>query len=167
MSLSGTGRLPIQGGSYQSDFRSSSFNRHSNNNINSSYDSRRKFHDPRYSTSTVDTGMEPSIKRRKSSSYAWVDDRGMHYRQQNTITNAPSTSCSLYPVPTRPEVNACKFPSSKHEQTKLEDDVVFMSRDEIERCSPSRKDGIDVLRETHLRYSYCTFLQNVGMRLQL
>lgn len=43
----------------------------------------------------------------------------------------------------------------------------FMSRDEIERCSPSRKDGIDVLMETHLRYSYCSYLQSLGMRLEL
>ncbi|KAK1294175.1 Cyclin-T1-4 [Acorus calamus] len=42
-----------------------------------------------------------------------------------------------------------------------------MSRDEIERCSPSRRDGIDSMRETQLRYSYCAFLQNLGLRLQL
>ncbi|KAK1278457.1 Cyclin-T1-1 [Acorus gramineus] len=46
-------------------------------------------------------------------------------------------------------------------------DMVFMSRDEIERCSPSRRDGIDSMRETQLRYSYCAFLQNLGLRLQL
>ncbi|XP_031477706.1 uncharacterized protein LOC116248843 isoform X2 [Nymphaea colorata] len=43
----------------------------------------------------------------------------------------------------------------------------FMSREELERCSPSRKDGIDSNRETYLRYSYCSFLQNLGLRLEL
>ncbi|CAH1415068.1 unnamed protein product [Lactuca virosa] len=42
-----------------------------------------------------------------------------------------------------------------------------MSRDPIERFSPSRKDGIDALQETHLRYCYCAFLQNLGIRLDL
>ncbi|MCO5609419.1 hypothetical protein L7F22_063645 [Adiantum nelumboides] len=44
---------------------------------------------------------------------------------------------------------------------------VFFSREEIDRCSPSRRDGIDVQKETILRHSYCTFLQTLGMRLQL
>lgn len=59
--------------------------------------------------------------------------------------------------------------TSKRDRSKFEDDeeVFFMSRDEIERGSPSRKDGIDVLHETHLRYSYCAFLQNLGLRLDL
>ncbi|RWR76679.1 cyclin-T1-3 isoform X1 [Cinnamomum micranthum f. kanehirae] len=172
MSISRTHRLPVQGGNYHRDFRSSSFNRHSNNNSNinnsNSYDFRRKFNDRRYNINSVDVDMEPSSKRRKSSACVWEDDRGIvHYRQQSRIGNAPSTSSSLYSMPTMAEENACTFPSYKHEQPKLEDDVVFMSRDEIERCSPSRKDGIDVLRETHLRYTYCTFLQNLGMRLEL
>ncbi|GFP83838.1 cyclin-t1-4 [Phtheirospermum japonicum] len=59
--------------------------------------------------------------------------------------------------------------TSKRDRSKFEDEeeVVFMSRDEIERRSPSRKDGIDVLHETRLRYSYCAFLQNLGFRLDL
>ncbi|CAN6485478.1 unnamed protein product [Victoria cruziana] len=43
----------------------------------------------------------------------------------------------------------------------------FMSREELERCSPSRKDGIDSSRETYLRYSYCSFLQSLGQLLEL
>ncbi|KAH9314276.1 hypothetical protein KI387_022903 [Taxus chinensis] len=43
----------------------------------------------------------------------------------------------------------------------------YLSRDEIERCSPSRRDGIDLQKETYFRYSYCAFLQTLGMRLQL
>ncbi|KAL4205157.1 hypothetical protein AMTRI_Chr01g135900 [Amborella trichopoda] len=53
-------------------------------------------------------------------------------------------------------------PNSVYEASEF-----FMSRDEIERCSPSRKDGIDLRKETHLRYSYCAFLQNLGMTLEL
>ncbi|CAA7400036.1 unnamed protein product [Spirodela intermedia] len=56
---------------------------------------------------------------------------------------------------------------STRSQANLEDTVVFMSRDELEHCSPSRKDGINHLRETHLRYSYCAFLQNLGIQLNL
>lgn len=44
---------------------------------------------------------------------------------------------------------------------------VYYSREEIDRCSPSRRDGIDVHAETFLRHSYCSFIQNLGMRLQL
>ncbi|KAL3634604.1 hypothetical protein CASFOL_021658 [Castilleja foliolosa] len=57
----------------------------------------------------------------------------------------------------------------KRDRSKFEDDeeVVFMSRGEIEQRSPSRKDGIDVLHETRLRYSYCAFLQNLGFRLDI
>lgn len=44
---------------------------------------------------------------------------------------------------------------------------MFFSREEIDRCSPSRRDGIDVQKENFLRHSYCSFLQDLGMRLQL
>ncbi|RZC04146.1 Cyclin-T1-5 isoform C [Glycine soja] len=43
----------------------------------------------------------------------------------------------------------------------------YMSRKEIEEHSPSRKDGIDLKKETYLRKSYCTFLQDLGMRLKV
>lgn len=43
----------------------------------------------------------------------------------------------------------------------------YFSREEIDRCSPSRRDGIDVHEETFLRQSYCSFIQTLGMRLQL
>lgn len=58
--------------------------------------------------------------------------------------------------------------TSKRDRSRFEDDeLVFMSRDEIERCSPSRKDGIDQLHETQLRYSYCAFLRHLGLSLDL
>ena len=43
----------------------------------------------------------------------------------------------------------------------------YMSRKEIEENSPSRKDGVDLKKETYLRKSYCTFLQDLGMRLKV
>ncbi|VAI03663.1 unnamed protein product [Triticum turgidum subsp. durum] len=42
----------------------------------------------------------------------------------------------------------------------------YFSRKEIEENSLSRKDGID-LKESYLRKSYCTFLQDFGMRLKV
>ncbi|KAJ3670070.1 hypothetical protein LUZ60_010394 [Juncus effusus] len=43
----------------------------------------------------------------------------------------------------------------------------YYSRKEIEENSPSRKDGIDLKKEAYLRKSYCTFLQDLGMRLKV
>ncbi|PKA58071.1 Cyclin-T1-3 [Apostasia shenzhenica] len=42
----------------------------------------------------------------------------------------------------------------------------YFTRKEIEENSPSRRDGIDVKKETYFRKSYCTFLQDLGMRLK-
>ncbi|XP_043695067.1 cyclin-T1-5-like isoform X1 [Telopea speciosissima] len=43
----------------------------------------------------------------------------------------------------------------------------YFSRKEIEENSSSRRDGIDLKKETYLRKSYCTFLQDLGMRLKV
>lgn len=43
----------------------------------------------------------------------------------------------------------------------------YMIRKEIEEDSPSRKDGIDLKKEAYFRKSYCTFLQDLGMRLKV
>ncbi|XP_071733754.1 cyclin-T1-3-like isoform X2 [Rutidosis leptorrhynchoides] len=43
----------------------------------------------------------------------------------------------------------------------------YFSRKEIEENSPSRSDGIDLKKEAYLRKSYCTFLQDLGMRLKV
>ncbi|KAJ3669251.1 hypothetical protein LUZ60_011201 [Juncus effusus] len=48
-----------------------------------------------------------------------------------------------------------------------EEEPGYFSRDEIEKCSPSRKDGIDSLTEARLRHSYCLYLKNLGFRLDL
>ncbi|XP_062211536.1 cyclin-T1-4-like [Phragmites australis] len=43
----------------------------------------------------------------------------------------------------------------------------LLSRDEIERRSPSRRDGIDSALEARLRASYCSYLRCLGVRLGL
>ncbi|CAN1809143.1 CYCT1-5 [Linum perenne] len=43
----------------------------------------------------------------------------------------------------------------------------YFTRREIEENSPSRIDGIDLKKETYLRKSYCTFLQDLGMKLKV
>ncbi|OMO87542.1 hypothetical protein CCACVL1_08959 [Corchorus capsularis] len=43
----------------------------------------------------------------------------------------------------------------------------YFSREEIENHSPSRKDGIDLGREEQLRKSYCSFIQELGMKLKV
>ncbi|URE29525.1 Cyclin, N-terminal domain [Musa troglodytarum] len=43
----------------------------------------------------------------------------------------------------------------------------FFSKEEIEKNSPSRKDGIDLRKESQLRMSYCSFLRDLGIRLGL
>ncbi|KAG6573442.1 Cyclin-T1-5, partial [Cucurbita argyrosperma subsp. sororia] len=58
--------------------------------------------------------------------------------------------------------------SSKSSQDKQDEaGHWYLSRKEIEENSPSRRDGIDLKKETYLRKSYCTFLQDLGMRLKV
>lgn len=126
--------------------------------------------------------LAPALLRRKpmwekdfdGGSQPWNPGPAVRY-----CSDGPSTSNSSFPhVTTAGWVAAkrdpdCRFFStdldapSTRSRARLEDTVVFMSRDELERCSPSRKDGINLLRETHLRYSYCAFLQNLGIQLNL
>ncbi|KAL3505897.1 hypothetical protein ACH5RR_031279 [Cinchona calisaya] len=134
----------------------------------------------------------PSFKRRKFSTSTW-EDTGRSYQQpysydkvpckrpsmhgnflSNDYTlysNAPSSHANHLAIAptTQSNANAHDTASSKRDRSMFEDDddLLFMSRDEIERFSPSRKDGIDATHETHLRYSYCAFLQNLGLQLEL
>lgn len=94
--------------------------------------------------------VQSSSKRRKHSSCAWEN-------------------CSEYYIPTtiHDSITSTSY-SWKPEGSRNEDeDLVFLSRDEIDRLSPSRKDGIDALQEKNLRYSYCAFLQDLGTQLEL
>ncbi|KAL9307488.1 Cyclin-T1-3 [Arabidopsis thaliana] len=56
---------------------------------------------------------------------------------------------------------------SLFESPQCETSKWYFSREEIERFSPSRKDGIDLVKESFLRSSYCTFLQRLGMKLHV
>uniref|UniRef100_A0A1J3IPB9 Cyclin-T1-5 n=1 Tax=Noccaea caerulescens TaxID=107243 RepID=A0A1J3IPB9_NOCCA len=57
---------------------------------------------------------------------------------------------------------------SRNSHEKQEEDARwYFGRKEIEENSPSRLDGIDLKKETYLRKSYCTFLQDLGMRLKV
>ncbi|KAL5744835.1 hypothetical protein ACOSQ2_027951 [Xanthoceras sorbifolium] len=58
-------------------------------------------------------------------------------------------------------------PTTFSEENSEEGGRWYFSRKEIEEHSPSKQDGIDLRREAYLRKSYCTFLQDLGMRLKV
>ncbi|XAR57214.1 hypothetical protein NMG60_11025274 [Bertholletia excelsa] len=137
-------------------------------NHNNFHDYSRKFKEYNHHFNYVKHDGVPSLKRRKFSNYTW-EDCAWHYEPQS-FSNGPFT-CDINSIlsgPSRPDANAYTCTTGKRDRPMFEDDdAAFMSRDEIERCSPSRKDGINALHETHLRYTYCAFLQNLGLRLDL
>ncbi|KAL1550829.1 Cyclin-T1-3 [Salvia divinorum] len=53
------------------------------------------------------------------------------------------------------------------EKTEESGEQWYFSRKELEENSPSRQNGIDLKKENYLRKSYCTFLQDLGMRLKV
>ncbi|CAL9123094.1 unnamed protein product [Musa textilis] len=59
------------------------------------------------------------------------------------------------------------FSCDRNEEVKLPGASWYLSRKDIEDNSPSRRDGTDLKKETYLRKSYCTFLQDLGMRLKV
>ncbi|KAJ4955182.1 hypothetical protein NE237_011965 [Protea cynaroides] len=142
------------------------FSRHYSSNNNNSCDFTGKYREHVYNVNKDETIYVPSLKKRKFSASGW-ENSGRYDWQPVQVCDTPSTSNSSFLAPTRVDTAVYTHTSHKRDHSKLEEDVIFMSRDEIEKCSPSRKDGIDSVRETHLRYSYCAFLQNLGMRLEL
>ncbi|GFZ08837.1 hypothetical protein Acr_20g0006450 [Actinidia rufa] len=131
------------------------------------HDYSRKFKGYNNRDDYVKHGAAP-LKRRKFSASTWADSGGDYQPKAYNVPSICDNSLVL-PGPPRSGANAYTSTSSKRDRSKFEAaaDVVFMSKEEIETCSPSRKDGIDVLHETDLRYSYCAFLQNLGLRLDL
>eukprot|EP00257_Ricinus_communis_P015543 XP_015573484.1 homeobox protein 2 isoform X3 [Ricinus communis] len=146
------------------------YNYNYNNNWNYNHDFSGKFRDHIDSENNnyvYPPNDAPSLKRRKFSAGTWEDVRREFVQPVSYESAASSAYNNLVPL-TRSNAETSTSTSCKRDRSKLEDDdPVFMSRDEIERHSPSRKDGIDALRESHLRYSYCAFLQNLGVRLDL
>jgi cyclin T len=63
--------------------------------------------------------------------------------------------------------NSESGPSRSSQDRPEEGGRWYFSRKEIEENSPSRRDNIDLKKETYLRKSYCTFLQDLGMRLKV
>jgi hypothetical protein len=43
----------------------------------------------------------------------------------------------------------------------------YFTREELEKLSSSRKDGITQSKESEIRHLYCSFIRDVGMRLKL
>ncbi|KAL4564613.1 hypothetical protein LXL04_028679 [Taraxacum kok-saghyz] len=149
-----------------------------NNNHRRSYNNSHDLSNesrPQYNINNPE--VLPCLKRRKFSATNW-EGHGTSYNHNNNNNNnnqsftyeyAPTSSKMTFPLPDANVKSCTSSGSYKRDRRRFEEeeDVEFMSRDEIERFSPSRKDGIDALQETHLRYSYCTFLQNLGLRLDL
>lgn len=117
----------------------------------------------------IDPEVLPSLKRRKFSATVW-ESYNNNNNQCFTYEYPPSRSKITLPL-LNGIAKACgtsTLTSYKCDIIRYEnEDAKFMSRDEIERFFPSRKDGIDALHEIHLRYSYCVFLQNLRLRLEM
>ncbi|XP_054805659.1 cyclin-T1-4-like isoform X1 [Prosopis cineraria] len=130
------------------------------------HDGSSKFYNVDHANYMKYDAVPSSLKRRKYSVSTW-DESWRYCLPPPTHDNAPSAHSFRLPL-MRYNADTSTSACCKRDISRFEDDEpIFMSRDEIDRCSPSRKDGIDVLHETHLRYSYCAFLQNLGMRLEL
>ncbi|CAM0874540.1 unnamed protein product [Alopecurus aequalis] len=60
-----------------------------------------------------------------------------------------------------------RIPYDKHAEDVNLGASWYFSRKEIEENSLSRRDGIDLKKESFLRKSYCTYLQELGVRLKV
>ncbi|CAA7054866.1 unnamed protein product [Microthlaspi erraticum] len=67
-------------------------------------------------------------------------------------------------VPGSESDDASSVPNNLHDNEVIP--TLYVSRDEIEKNSPSRRDGIDLKLENRLRISYCTFLTHLGEKLK-
>ncbi|KAJ6841922.1 uncharacterized protein M6B38_303665 [Iris pallida] len=123
--------------------------------------------------------------RTTANSTAAATDLNNHYRSipYSSSQSTESTSChrdrpfadsdaGVGPPPFKkrknhPEEHEDVSRKSSSSASASEEGESFMSRKEIDRRSPSRRDGIDRLLETRLRYSYCAYLQSLGTRLQI
>ncbi|KAI3496527.1 hypothetical protein L1887_38892 [Cichorium endivia] len=174
---------PSFGRNYPHMYSSASTDFTTNRRYNTNNNHRRSYNNPHdFSNESrqqyniynhIDPEVLPSLKRRKFSATNW-EGYGTSYNNNNNNNNSNNHNNQSFTYEYSPSSSKITFPKAststtyKRDRTRFEDeDVEFMSRDEIERFSPSRKDGIDALQETHLRYSYCAFLQNLGLRLEL
>ncbi|CAN0886969.1 CYCT1-3 [Linum grandiflorum] len=131
--------------------------------------------DYQHSTSYGDVARYPKLsntygeRQRQYAQPKMYRDGGRCLPQSSFYeTSVPSTQNNWLSAPLRSNTEASTSTRCKRSRSTLEDEEpLFMSKDVIEKCSPSRKDGIDAQHETHLRYSYCAFLQDLGLRLDL
>lgn len=57
--------------------------------------------------------------------------------------------------------------ASMAEESQFSGRKFYLTKEEIENDAPSRKDGIDVKSESYLRKLYCSFLQEIGIKLKV
>ncbi|GAV74796.1 Cyclin_N domain-containing protein [Cephalotus follicularis] len=156
----------------RNNFNNRNMNRNNNytRNNNNFHEFSGNFRQHINGTNHIQPNGVHHTKRRKFSASTWGEGSRPYpppYSYDSGDNGAGPTFNNPIP-PTRSNVDTSPTTRCKRDRSELEDDEpVFMSRDEIERSSPSRKDGIDPLREAHLRYSYCAFIQNLGLRLEL
>ncbi|WVZ70887.1 hypothetical protein U9M48_019516 [Paspalum notatum var. saurae] len=80
-------------------------------------------------------------------------------RVPNTRWDPPSPPPTLQPAPAPTALERLREDAAAN--------GALLSLDEIERRSPSRKDGIGSFLEARLRASYCAYLRCLGIRLGL
>lgn len=128
--------------------------------------SGRNYNQPRTYENALPRAYENALPRAYENALPCAYENALPRAYENALSICSNGSGLT--ATTRTDANDYTSTTCKRDRSKFEDDeVIFMSRDEIERCSPSRKDGINALHETHLRYTYCGFLQNLGVRLEL
>ncbi|PNY07458.1 cyclin t1 [Trifolium pratense] len=153
--------------------RKRSRNHYNQRNYNNYYDNQTSFgyYGGNFNQCNADyanyVDVVPSSMRKRKHS-ATVGAESQKFNLPSTVHDNIHSSRSFQAYPTRSNAYTSTPASLKPDFSIFDDDKpIFMSRDDIDRNSPSRKDGIDVHHETHLRYSYCAFLQNLGIRLEL
>ncbi|KAK9076038.1 hypothetical protein SSX86_004369 [Deinandra increscens subsp. villosa] len=100
-----------------------------------------------------------------------IGSGGLHIRSLKNWWRAESQKLPMTALVSSDPMHYGMFEGGpyRHFDDKLEENGGrwYFSRKEIEESSPSRPDGIDLKKETYLRKSYCTFLQDLGMRLKV
>ncbi|XP_020523965.1 cyclin-T1-3 isoform X1 [Amborella trichopoda] len=94
----------------------------------------------------------------------------MHYLDLDILLNLDKMAGLLSGDPSHQEMLESGSYSSSRDNLVEPDNSSFnwfFTRNEIEENSPSRRDGIDLKKENKFRTSYGTFIQDLGMRLEV
>ncbi|KAL9275771.1 Cyclin-T1-5-like protein, partial [Drosera capensis] len=102
----------------------------------------------------------PSLQLRFGVSATEAAIRRLNFRLLGTMA-------SFHPGPSSQLIAHDARRSIATHDKRADEGFWYFSRKEIEENSPSRRDGIDLKKETYYRKSYCTFLQDLGMRLKV